>query len=699
MMLNVRRPNLGFCILLAVCIAVACGGMLRGSAVLAADDAGRDNADDAGRYLVGCGTADITGSPVGIKMLGYVRPDQITEGLHLRQFARTFVIAQADSQRRLAIVTTDLQSVTHSLVLSVLERLHEALDDTYRLDNVVIAATHTHAVPGGYWHYAADTPVGMPFNPEYYDAIVDGIVASIVQAHQDLRPGRIRIGTGETVRAGAQRSRLAYLKNPEQERNAYPADIDTGMTLLRFEVDDHPIGILNWHAVHPTSMSFNNKLISSDNKGYAAYAFERTQQAAQADGHRFVAAFAQSNCGDVTPNLNLKGAGPGADEFESTRIIGQRMADAAQQIFASASEELRGPIDFRHAYVDMGNVTVDAVLTHDGPQKTVPPAYGYSFAAGSTEDGGGQPMFREGMLKTDLLIEGMARTLVPLPEPSEEMRRGHQPKPILLAVGAAEPSAVPRVLPIGVARIGQLALVIGPAEYTTMSGRRFRRAIKKVLPDVSHVVVAGYAGDYCGYVATYEEYQAQHYEGASTLFGPWTQAAYQQEFARLAADMAAGRPSTSHAPPLDVRGMVRPTSLGTEYDLPPEDSQFGDVVRDAETSYARGDRAEVAFWTGNPQNGFRPQRRYAAIERQGGSGWHEVARDGDWEVRCRWSQPKTNARGRDRRLAAHQFAVRWDIPADAEPGSYRVRHFGVYRAKADGELHAIETESRTFEVD
>ena len=38
---------------------------------------------------------------------------------------------------------------------------------------------------------------------------------------------------------------------------------------------------------------------------------------------------------------------------------------------------------------------------------------------------------------------------------------------------------------------------------------------------------------YTHYITTYEEYQQQRYEGASTLYGPHTLAAYQQEFYRF----------------------------------------------------------------------------------------------------------------------------------------------------------------------
>ncbi len=594
-------------------------------------------------YLVGRGITDITGPPVGLKMLGYVRSDQIDEGIHLRQYARAFVIAEPDDGRRLAIVTTDLQSITHSLVLSVLDKLRDTLGDTYRLDNVVIAATHTHAVPGGYWHYAADTSLGSPLYTEHFEALVQGIAASIAAAHADLRPGRILVATGDVEGAGANRSRAAYLNNPEQERAQYKTDIDTQMTLLRFEVAGQLIGTLNWHAVHPTSMSFANKLISGDNKGYAAYALEKAINKTRPADNHFVAAFAQSNCGDVTPHLNLQSTGPGKDDFESTQIIGQRMADAAARLLDSASEELRGPVDSRHSYVDMASITLPDEITHAGQQSTASPAYGYSMAAGSTEDGGGQPLFKEGMTKQDPLIEAFARTVLPLPPPTEEMRRAHLPKPILLAVGAVDPPALPQVLPLSVARIGQLAIVIGPAEYTTMSGRRFRAAVKQALPGIEHVVIAGYAGDYAGYVATREEYELQHYEGASTLFGPWTQAGYQEQFARLASDLAAGRASQSHAPPLDMRGRVRQTSLATAFDRTPNGAAFGDIVKDADATYQPGQPVTVTFWSGNPRGDYQASRQYAAIERSQDGAWTPVVADGDWDIKIRWKQPRNSA--------------------------------------------------------
>ncbi len=48
------------------------------------------------------------------------------------------------------------------------------------------------------------------------------------------------------------------------------------MVQLKFVsvADGEPIGVINWYAVHLTSMNKTNQYISSDNKGYAGLLFE-----------------------------------------------------------------------------------------------------------------------------------------------------------------------------------------------------------------------------------------------------------------------------------------------------------------------------------------------------------------------------------------------------------------------------------------
>ena len=67
--------------------------------------------------------------------------------------------------------------------------------------------------------------------------------------------------------------------------------------------------------------------------------------------------------------------------------------------------------------------------------------------------------------------------------------------------------------------------------------------------DVKYLAMAAYANDYSQYVTTKEEYDMQHYEGASNLFGPFTLHAYQQEFRKLAFALKTGNQVGSGPPP------------------------------------------------------------------------------------------------------------------------------------------------------
>lgn len=94
-------------------------------------------------------------------------------------------------------------------------------------------------------------------------------------------------------------------------------------------------------------------------------------------------------------------------------------------------------------------------------------------------------------------------------------------------------------------RIGQLALIAVPGEATTMAGRRIRARVLAALrgAGVTHAVIAGLSNQDTGYITTAEEYGEQHYEGASTEFGPNELGAFCQEYDALARGSQAGLPS------------------------------------------------------------------------------------------------------------------------------------------------------------
>lgn len=181
------------------------------------------------------------------------------------------------------------------------------------------------------------------------------IPQSIVRAHSSMEEGRIFIAETEIHDANINRSPNAYQNNPQEERDRFQYDVDKQLVQMRFvSKTKRLMGVINWFAVHPTSMNNTNRLISSDNVGYASVLLEQEYNPEERIGRGdFVGAFASTNLGDVSPNImgakcKLSGApcdintsscpegkgpcvasGPGRDMFESTKIIATRIYKGA----------------------------------------------------------------------------------------------------------------------------------------------------------------------------------------------------------------------------------------------------------------------------------------------------------------------------------------------------------------------------------
>lgn len=425
----------------------------------------------------------------------------------------------------------------------------------------------------------------------------------------------------------------------------------------------------------------------------------------QGNKPKFVSAFCQSNCGDVSPNVlgafcidtglscdfnhstcNGKnelcyGRGPGyPDEFESTRIIGERQYKKAVDLFSSSSDEIKGKVDYRHAYLDMSQqeVALQSNATCREAVKTCPAAMGFAFAAGTT-DGPGAFDFKQGDDKGNpfwRLVRNMLKT------PSKEQIDCHHPKPILLDTGEMkEPyDWAPSILPIQIIRIGQVVLLCVPGEFTTMAGRRLRQAVKTVLSnsgkkefDDVHIVIAGLSNSYSQYVTTFEEYQIQRYEGASTLYGPHTLSAYIQEFEKLAAALVGGQTTVSGPQPPDLMNRQMSMLPPVVVDSKPFGVSFGDVSTDvpANSTFKRGDMVTATFWSACLRNDLMTDGTFSLVEMLDGSdNWVPTHDDDDFCLRFKWARPaKFSARS--------HATIEWRIPKTAASGVYRIRHFGA----------------------
>lgn len=657
--------------------------------LLAAAVQGTATASTTPPYRIGVGMSDITGEAAEVGMMGYASLTQKTAGIHQRLRARAFIVQDAETQKSAVIVITDTGLVTQAVHQAVLKKLASRYGTAYNEQNVLISATHTHAGPGGYSHYVLYNITILGFQQRTFNAIVDGIVEAIDQAHSSRAPGDILLSQGELTNASVNRSATAFRLNPAADRAAFPLEIDPLMSVLTFRQGGKAKGALSLFPTHGTSMTNTNKLISGDNKGYAAYHWEHDHAGVnyESDKAPFVAAFGQTNPGDMSPNLNLKpGSGPTEDEFENTRLIGLRQASKAMTLSGQATLPLSGPLDFRMRYVDMSQVVVSGAHTPDGKTHTTcPAALGASFAAGSEEDGPGPGVAHESQPNPFLAAVGGL-----VFSPSAALKACQGAKEVVIPVGEIRPTPwAPEVVPLQIVRLGQLYLATIPAEPTVMSGYRIRRQLANTLGvDIKQVLVIGYTNAYTHYVTTPEEYSLQSYEGGSTLFGPYTQPAYQQELDQLAADMVAGRPTVNTLAPRDLSCCQANYQTGVLMDAPALGRKFGSVIKDVQPRYSRGQLVEVRFQTGHPKNNLRRNGSFLYVQRLLNGAWVNVANDGDWSTKYRWV----------RVFGAESAAdISWAIPDNAAPGTYRIVHQGDAKSLT-GAIKPFTGLSGVFEV-
>lgn len=638
------------------------------------------------RFDIGAGIYDVTGPAAELGMMGYAMLEQKTSGIHMRLRSRAYVIASPCNGQRLVFVSADLGMIFQAVKQRVLSRLASRYGDLYRDDNVMLSATHTHSGPGGSSHYALYNLTILGFDEQNFDAVVEGIYQSIVRAHENLAPGTIQLSQGELLDASFNRSPPAYEENPAAERAAYAHDTDKTMTVLRLDEDSGAAaGMISWFAVHATNIGNQNRLISGDNKGLASYWFERDEGTDYRADKTFVAAFANANEGDVSPNL--WGVPDGVHDYQRNQIIAARQYDRARALYDQGGALLRGGVDVRHAYIDFSDLAVDAAFTDGaGPQRTCAAAIGVSMVSGSTEDGPGLAFIPEGMVYDGVTWPEF--TLVP------ELQACHEEKVILLPMGDFEPYPwTPEVLPVQVAVIGQLAILAVPFEVTTMAGRRLRAQVAAELGStlgVEHVVIAGLANAYAGYLSTREEYAAQHYEGASTHFGPYTLAALTQETARVASALGAGAQLAPGPTPRDLSCCQSTLQTGVVFDDKPLFKRFGDIETQAASSYSRGQTARAVFWGAHPKNNLKTQGSFLQVQRRVGQSWVTVAEDGDPETRYLWRRSG---------VANSKVTIEWDIPSDIPAGEYRLRHSGHWKSGWTGAISPYSGSSRTFTVD
>jgi len=614
-------------------------------AVLAVPASGAGQA----KLRAGAGRADIT-PPTGYYLMGWVRSDAASQGQLTRLFARSLVLERGN--RKLALVAADLGFVPAGLVADVVERLESR---GFGEESVIISASHTHSAPAGYSNYAAfntvaptsTTPtafeLGSPADPELYTFLVKRITTAIKRADRDR--DRAVAGWGDTKLFGVTENRSieAHLAehaiarefgegSPEEDPHGVRHTIDPQVNVLRVDKLRRgrrvPIGIWSTFANHGTVVKPTFSYYNGDHHAAAA---RLAEQAIRRNGRvprrqMVVNAYGNADEGDMTAGIRFSGP---ADAYD----VGRREARAFLEAWRRAGGNLTRRPELASRW------TIECFCgreTAEGPVDTNA-VVGVPFLTGSEENRG--PLYDE----TGVPFEGYRL-------PADVGPQGRKIQAVQ-DTGGTFPTAVP----LTTARVDDHAIVTIPGEMTSGLGRRLRSRAEDAVAGsgIDRVVVSGLANDFIQYFTGPEEYDRQHYEGGSTLFGRTSGLFIQERLIALLELLIAGEPAP--APDEDNR------RNGIADNAAPFGSgAMAATIIEQPRRTRRLDRASFR-WQGGPDGTDRPlDRAFVLIQRRAGKRWRTV--DSDLGLRILWTVDETGA-----------YRAQWEAPQGAQRGLYRFK--------------------------
>ncbi|MCC7386752.1 MAG: neutral/alkaline non-lysosomal ceramidase N-terminal domain-containing protein [Deltaproteobacteria bacterium] len=469
-----------------------------------------------GRAKVGCAVVDFT-PPKAFDLSGYSLAGKRAVGIGSR--LRVFCAYLEDPLGRAAAwVSGDLHSGTRYLF----ERTAAltAAATPIGVGNLLFSGTHTHTGPGQFYGNALYDLVTTPFvlstHPGFRAEIADNIAGAAARAvalaydQASSLSGRVQVGYAESICWGYahNRSAAAFDLNPEApnwpEALGVPAPpaladpaaakIDPRVRVLTVSRDGRLVLLHAIVGCHATALGAAYDRYHPDWPGYAR---DAARDALGAQGVGALVTVVQSGAGDVNA---LVGNVPGSVALaeQTGRTVGRAIAEAALRAQATARDLQE----------------VEARFSEVGVEEKGPPsaplaarwAFGLPTLGGSEESP--SPFYGEGRTGSEFDQSD--------PPQSPKKSAAAVFSTIVPALYAKlDPSPV---WPLSALRLNQRWFLGVPFEPTGTAALRLQRGLDRRFPNETHTVV-GYTGDYHGYLTTPEEYRAQHYEGASTIWG------------------------------------------------------------------------------------------------------------------------------------------------------------------------------------
>lgn len=288
----------------------------------------------------GVARADIT-PPSDCMLAGFAGREHGADGIHDPLTATALALSTGDTP--VVILALDLIGISMFHIVY----LHDHIRERYGLtpDRLIINCSHTHAGPMIELHrYNLTLTDGTPLEGDagYLDSLKNTCARVISEALESLVPAHARWGLGETQIGISRRApdTAVYDGPPSGHLGFYANYPNPGMTidrscpvLLISDADDAPYALLFSAPCHPTTMSYDNYLVSAEYPGVTRRILEETMDGAPA-------LFIQGIGGDVKPRIVAKETSFRSGNYNDVEAVGTELAEDVLSIMATGLESI-----------------------------------------------------------------------------------------------------------------------------------------------------------------------------------------------------------------------------------------------------------------------------------------------------------------------------------------------------------------------
>ena len=270
------------------------------------------------------GTDRININPSGNCLLdGFAGRDHGCEGVHDSLYVTALALSRYG--KKLVIIGVDILALDNEQMDKIWMLAAKRLN--LRPDQLFINCSHTHAGPEVRPSFNHETcapgEVGKP-DPVYVDELIENILLSADKALKNLKPAEVLWGIGETFIGINRRApdKSIYSKQATGYENFPNPDkeIDRTCPVILFkDKKGKPISLVFGASCHPTTMRYDNYLISAEFPGVARRILEENLDGAPS-------LFLQGIAGDVKPRQVVEGNSFRSGNFEDIEKVGKELA-------------------------------------------------------------------------------------------------------------------------------------------------------------------------------------------------------------------------------------------------------------------------------------------------------------------------------------------------------------------------------------